>query len=219
MPVFRPSRSDINLSNFWNALNRNAPAEELSRLARVVEPSELAAIHRARELHAWQLPDGRRSAGAQSGANRCQPGPAVRIRHSGDGHPGCGRPGPCPSRSSGGAWTGQHRAFGRPREWRATCRRTTPRLRPYLPGGKRRPRAQCRSARSFSLPQVVSGTAGAIAEIGIGISAPSRCKVYCPATSCQRRSWSEILRISVCLFERLGPAGHGGSDRVRRCYG
>jgi tripartite motif-containing protein 71 len=57
MPVFRPSRSDINLSNFWNALNRNAPAEELSRLARVVEPSELAAIHRARELHAWQLPD------------------------------------------------------------------------------------------------------------------------------------------------------------------
>jgi tripartite motif-containing protein 71 len=57
MPVFRPSRSDINLSNFWNALNRNAPAEELSRLAQLVEPSELAAIHRARELHAWQLPD------------------------------------------------------------------------------------------------------------------------------------------------------------------
>jgi hypothetical protein len=36
MPVFRPSRSDINLSNFWNALNRNAPAEELARLAQLV---------------------------------------------------------------------------------------------------------------------------------------------------------------------------------------
>jgi outer membrane protein assembly factor BamB len=57
MPVFRPSRSDVNLSNFWNALNRNAPAEELARLAQLVEPSELAAIHRARELHSWQLPD------------------------------------------------------------------------------------------------------------------------------------------------------------------
>ena len=57
MPVFRPSRSDIDLSNYWNALNRNAPAEEISRLAQPVEQSELAAIHRARELHSWQLPD------------------------------------------------------------------------------------------------------------------------------------------------------------------
>ena len=39
MPVFRPSRSDIDLSNYWNALNRNAPAEEISRLAQLVEQS------------------------------------------------------------------------------------------------------------------------------------------------------------------------------------
>src|SRR5687767_6096272 len=51
MTPFRPSRSDDHLSNYWNALVRNAPAEELARLARLVEPSEIVAIERAHAAH------------------------------------------------------------------------------------------------------------------------------------------------------------------------
>ena len=57
MSPFRPSRSDNHLSDYWNALVRNAPAEELARLAAQVEPSELAAIERTREAHRRYDPD------------------------------------------------------------------------------------------------------------------------------------------------------------------
>ena len=57
MTLLRPSRSDDHLSNYWNALVRNAPAEELARLARLVEPSEIAAIERARAAHQRHEPD------------------------------------------------------------------------------------------------------------------------------------------------------------------
>lgn len=57
MTFSRPSRSDQHLSNYWNALVRNAPAEELARLARLVEPSEIAAIERARAAHTRYEPD------------------------------------------------------------------------------------------------------------------------------------------------------------------
>jgi len=53
----RPSRSDDHLSNYWNALVRNAPAEELARLAQLVEPSEIAAIERAHAAHLRHEPD------------------------------------------------------------------------------------------------------------------------------------------------------------------
>jgi glucose dehydrogenase len=57
MTLFRPSRSDNHLSNYWNALVRNAPAEELARLARLVEPSEIAAIEQAHAAHERYEPD------------------------------------------------------------------------------------------------------------------------------------------------------------------
>jgi outer membrane protein assembly factor BamB len=57
MTLLRPSRSDDKLSNYWNALVRNAPAEELARLARLVEPSEIAAIERAHAAHERHEPD------------------------------------------------------------------------------------------------------------------------------------------------------------------
>ena len=53
----KPSRSDDHLSSYWNALVRNAPAEELARLARLVEPSEIAAIERAHAAHQRYEPD------------------------------------------------------------------------------------------------------------------------------------------------------------------
>lgn len=56
-PFRRPSRSDDHLSNYWNALVRNAPPEELARLARLVEPSDIAAIERARANHTRHHPD------------------------------------------------------------------------------------------------------------------------------------------------------------------
>jgi outer membrane protein assembly factor BamB len=57
MIPFRPSRADNSLSTYWNALVRNAPAEELARLAAQVEPSALAAIHRAYDAHRAYQPD------------------------------------------------------------------------------------------------------------------------------------------------------------------
>lgn len=57
MTFFRPSRSDLHLSNYWNALARKAPAEELARLAQLVEPSEIAAIEQARAAHQRYEPD------------------------------------------------------------------------------------------------------------------------------------------------------------------
>lgn len=58
MTLFRrPSRSADHLSNYWNALVRNAPPEELTRLARLVEPSEIAAIERAHAAHQRHEPD------------------------------------------------------------------------------------------------------------------------------------------------------------------
>jgi hypothetical protein len=58
MTRFRtPSRSDDHLSNYWNALVHNAPAEELARLARLVEPSEIATIDQAHAGHQRYEPD------------------------------------------------------------------------------------------------------------------------------------------------------------------
>ena len=57
MTFSRPSRSDNHLSNYWNALVHNAPAEELARLARLVEPSEIAAIERVQAAHQRYEPD------------------------------------------------------------------------------------------------------------------------------------------------------------------
>jgi outer membrane protein assembly factor BamB len=57
MTLFRPSRPDNHLSNYWNALARNAPAEELARLAGLVEPSEIAAIEQAYAAHQRHQPD------------------------------------------------------------------------------------------------------------------------------------------------------------------
>ena len=57
MTFHRPSRSDHHLSNYWNALVRDAPAEELARLARLVEPSEIAAIEQAHAAHQRYEPD------------------------------------------------------------------------------------------------------------------------------------------------------------------
>jgi outer membrane protein assembly factor BamB len=57
MTFMRPSRSDNHLSNYWNALVRNAPAEELARLARLVEPSDIAAIERTHAAHERHQPD------------------------------------------------------------------------------------------------------------------------------------------------------------------
>lgn len=57
MTPFRPSRSDTDLSNYWNALVRNAPAEELATLARLVEPSEIAAIEKVHAAHERHEPD------------------------------------------------------------------------------------------------------------------------------------------------------------------
>ncbi len=57
MTFSRPSRSDNHLSNYWNALVHNAPAEELARLARLVEPSEIAAIEQVQAAHQRYEPD------------------------------------------------------------------------------------------------------------------------------------------------------------------
>lgn len=53
----RPNPAAIHLSNYWNALNRDAPAEELARLAELVEPASLRAIERVRALHQPHQPD------------------------------------------------------------------------------------------------------------------------------------------------------------------
>lgn len=56
MPMFR-STPQQHLSAYWNALNRNAPAGELARLAALVAPTDRAAIDQARALHQRRRPD------------------------------------------------------------------------------------------------------------------------------------------------------------------
>lgn len=58
MTRFRmPSRSEDHLSNYWNALVRDAPAEEISRLAHLVDPADIAAIDQAHSTHERYEPD------------------------------------------------------------------------------------------------------------------------------------------------------------------
>ena len=45
------------LGDYWNALNRGTPADELARLAAPLDPTLLAAIDRARALHRRRRPD------------------------------------------------------------------------------------------------------------------------------------------------------------------
>jgi outer membrane protein assembly factor BamB len=45
------------LNDYWNALNRSAPPEELARLAEPIEPATRAAIDRTRALHQRRRPD------------------------------------------------------------------------------------------------------------------------------------------------------------------
>lgn len=53
----RRSRFDDHLSNYWNALVRNAPAGELAHLARLVDPADIAAIEGAHAAHERYEPD------------------------------------------------------------------------------------------------------------------------------------------------------------------
>ncbi|MGC4190545.1 MAG: PQQ-binding-like beta-propeller repeat protein [Thermomicrobiales bacterium] len=53
----RPSQAAINLSTYWNALQSGASADDLERLAALVEPSDLEAIHRVRTMHQPRRPD------------------------------------------------------------------------------------------------------------------------------------------------------------------
>ena len=56
MTRFRPSRSD-HLSNYWNALVRNAPPQELARRSEAIDPANRTAIEKAQALHLRHRPD------------------------------------------------------------------------------------------------------------------------------------------------------------------
>ncbi len=57
MRLFRSSPNSSALSDYWNALNRHSPADELAQLASRVEPTYLAAIHEVRDGYRPPLPD------------------------------------------------------------------------------------------------------------------------------------------------------------------
>ncbi|MGB3327834.1 MAG: PQQ-binding-like beta-propeller repeat protein [Thermomicrobiales bacterium] len=57
--MVRHPQAATHLSDYWNALDRGAPAEELDRLAALVAPSDLDTIHRARAMHQPHRPDPR----------------------------------------------------------------------------------------------------------------------------------------------------------------
>lgn len=57
MRRLRSTPTPDHLSNYWNALNRNAPAAEIARLAALVDPAAVAAIDRVRALHQRRRPD------------------------------------------------------------------------------------------------------------------------------------------------------------------
>ncbi|MGC4107841.1 MAG: PQQ-binding-like beta-propeller repeat protein [Thermomicrobiales bacterium] len=57
MSRFRPTRASTALSDYWNALQSGTQADELARLADLVEPSEREAIQRVRAMHQPHVPD------------------------------------------------------------------------------------------------------------------------------------------------------------------